>query len=84
MSSEPGSRMSRSATTAAGVRHNRPMDPKDDPLSRDMRVERLRREDGRALLLYTWPERTEETVPPPVADTPPPDAWSPDSGPADV
>lgn len=60
------------------------MQPKDDPLRPDMHVERLRREDGRALLLYSWPERTPAAVPPPGANAPAPDPWSPDSGPADV
>jgi len=60
------------------------MDPNEDPLRRDMRIERLRREDGRALLFYSWPERTESALPPSAADPSPTDPWSPDSGPADV
>jgi hypothetical protein len=59
------------------------MDPNADPLRRDMHVERLRREDGRTLLLYSWPERA-DAVPLIAAGEPPLEAWSPDSGPADV
>jgi hypothetical protein len=72
-----------SATTVAGVRHNRPMEPKVDPLRRDMHVERLSRDDGRKLLLYSWPERTDAS-PPTAAGEPRLEPWSPDSGPADV
>ena len=80
--SAPG--MSRSPTTRTGVRHNRPMDPKEDPLSRDMRVERVRREDGRALLLYTWPERSDAAVSTPAVAGTPADPAAPDPGRADV
>jgi hypothetical protein len=59
------------------------MELEEDPLRRGMRVERLRRDDGRALLLYHWPDHA-ETAPPSAAKEPPLDPWSPDSGPADV
>ena len=72
-----------SATTAAGVRHNRPMEPKVDPVRRDMNVERLHREDGRTLLLYSWPVGT-ESIPTSAADEPPLEPWSPESAQADV
>jgi hypothetical protein len=55
-----------------------------DALRREMRVERIVRDDGRVLLLYSWP------IPPPDAAglrlraAPPIRAWSPEAGPADV
>lgn len=70
-------------TWAATVRHNRPMEPKEDRLRRDMHVERTRLEDGRALLLYSWPVRTDAVAAPP-SEQPALDPWSPDAGPADV
>lgn len=60
------------------------MEEKEDAVRRDMRIERLRREDGRAVLLYSWPEHTDAVSPSPVANEPPLEPWSPDSGPADV
>jgi hypothetical protein len=59
------------------------VEAKEDPLRGRMQVERTRREDGRALLLYTWPAPIEPATAP-QTDEPPLEPWSPDSGPTDV
>ena len=71
--------------TVSRVRHNRSMKPMQDQLLRDMHVERTRLEDGRTLLLYSWPVRADAgDAPPQARDEPTLDPWSPEAGPADV
>ncbi|MFN2418315.1 MAG: hypothetical protein ABR593_05245 [Candidatus Limnocylindria bacterium] len=55
-----------------------------DALRREMRIERIEREDGRALLLFSWPDSSEEPAPAARADEPILQPWSPEAGPADV
>ena len=59
------------------------MEPEEDPLLREMRVERVRRDDGRALLFYSWPQHIEAAASA-RAEEPPLNTWTPESGPTDV
>ena len=49
-----------------------------------MRVERIEREDGRALLFYSWPTPPPDADGPELREEPPIAPWSPEAGPADV
>lgn len=60
------------------------MQPEPDVLRRQMRVERIEREDGRALLFYSWPTPPPDADGPELREEPPIAPWSPEAGPADV
>ncbi len=60
------------------------MKPDADALRREMRVERIVREDGRVLLLYSWPVPPPDTAGPAMRKGPQPAPWSPETGPVDV
>jgi len=60
------------------------MQANGDALRRELRIERIVREDGRALLLFSWPARPEEPAPAARADEPILEPWSPEAGPPDV
>jgi hypothetical protein len=49
-----------------------------------MRVERIVRDDGRVLLLYSWPIPPPDAAGPRLRKAPPIAPWSPETGPADV
>lgn len=55
-----------------------------DVLRREMRVERFERDDGRVLLLYSWPTPPRDAARRDLREEPPIAAWSPEAGPADV
>ena len=55
-----------------------------DALRREMRVERIVREDGRILLLYSWPAPPPDAAGPRLRKAPRSAPWSPETGPADV
>ena len=55
-----------------------------DALRHEMRVERIEREDGRTLLLFSWPTPTKDVAAGARAEEPSMEPWSPDAGPADV
>ena len=60
------------------------MKPEADALRREMRVERIVREDGRVLLLYSWPIPPPDAAGPRLRKAPQSAPWSPETGPADV
>lgn len=72
-------------TTLREVRYGtlRAMGPEQDRLQAEMAIERVQRDDGRLLLLYSWPRPSARPARP-AGEAPPLEPWSPEAGPADV
>ncbi len=66
------------------VRHNRRMKREGDSLRQELVLERIRRQDGRTLLLYSWPRKPADAQAPEAEDTPPLRPSAPEGGRADV